>query len=263
MISAETKTDYPELFRLDGKAFVVVGAGNGIGAESCRAIAALGGRVLCVDIDEDRARRIADEVDGEPCVADVSDPEGVAAVVHHANSALGGVTGLVDIVGFSHFTVLTEVTDTEFEAQLRLNLRHAFLLMRAVPQFVDRSPNGSMVFISSSLGLTGAPGQAIYGAFKSALVSLVRTAALEFAPIRVNSIAPGVIATPRLRQYLKGEALASFEANCPQGRLGKPQEVATVAAFLLSAAASFISGQALLVDGGVSAKSGYPDVPPP
>ncbi len=249
-----------ERFRLDGQSFAVVGAGAGIGADTCRAVAALGGRLLCVDVDERRACRIGAEVGGVTCVADVTGPAGVDCVANAAR-AMGGLNGFVDIVGMTSPAPLTAMADADYERDLRYNLTHAFLLLRAAPDFVTRGPNRSLVFISSNLGLTGAPRQAVYGAAKSAVISLVRTAAVELAPMRVNSIAPGTTGTPWVRAQLSPGATALFDANVPRGSIAEPYEIATSAAFLLSLAASYITGQTIVADGGVSAKSGFPDLP--
>lgn len=253
-------TSHANLFRLDHQQFVVVGAGNGLGRETATTLSALGAHVLCVDIDDRRATQIADDVGGEPCVADATDADGIARITS-ACWEMGGVDGLADIVGLSQFGALRDATDEALDAQLRINLHHVFRLLRAAPDLLRDGPNRAMVFIASALGLTGAPNQALYGAAKAAVVSLVRSAALELAPVRVNAVAPGVIATPRVSGYMPPAALATFEANAPLGRIGHPIDIAGAVAFLLGSAAAYVSGQTLLVDGGVSAKPGYPDMP--
>lgn len=253
-------TNLGDLFRLDGKGVVVVGAGNGMGAETAAIAAALGARLLCVDVDSDRAEEVAAEVGGVACVADVTTAAGVADVLAAAQSSLGRIDGLVDIVGFSGFGPIRGSSDEKLREQFGLNFDHAFRLLRESPDLM--TANGSYVFVASSLGLTGAPQQALYGAAKAGLISLVRSAALELAPIRCNAVAPGVMGTPRVRSYLEqAGVLGEFSTNSPQGRIGHPREIASVIAFLLGEGASFLSGQTILVDGGVSAKSGYPDMP--
>src|SRR6266540_1195455 len=210
---------YDSLYRLDGRGVVVVGAGNGMGAESAAIAAALGARVLCVDVDAERAAAVADEVGGSACVADVTGEDGVSHVLDTAVREFGRVDGLVDIVGLSGFGRLPACTDVDLRDQFRINFDHAFRLLRAVPRVM--SPEGACVFVASSLGLTGAAGQSLYSAAKAALISLVRSCALEYAPIRCNAVAPGVIGTPRVGGYLsRAGALDVFASNSPQGRIG-------------------------------------------
>jgi len=256
----EETAGYDSLYRLDGRGVVVVGAGNGMGAESAAIAASLGARVLCVDVDAQRANVVANDVGGLPCAADVTNEDGVSHVLDTASRELGRVDGLVDIVGLSGFGKIRDCSDEDLRQQFQINFDHAFRLLRALPNVM--APGGSCVFVASSLGLTGAAGQSLYSAAKAALVSLVRSAALEYAPTRCNAVAPGVIGTPRVSGYLsRAGALNDFASNNPQGRIGRPREVGSVIAFLLGDGASFVSGQTILVDGGVSAKPGYPDMP--
>lgn len=252
--------NYSDLFRLDGRGVVIVGAGNGMGAETAAIVSALGARVLCVDIDPARSDEVAASVGGVPCVADATTPEGIAAVVAAAQNDLPQIDGVVDIIGLSRFGSIAETSDDVVRHQFAANFEHTFRLLRAMPRLM--TPTGSLVFVSSSLGLTGAPNQALYGAAKAGVVALIRSAALELAPIRCNTVAPGVMGTPRVRGYLESAGmLEEFSRNSPHGRIGHPREIASVIAFLLGDAATFVSGQTILVDGGVSAKSGYPDMP--
>jgi len=138
-------------------------------------------------------------------------------------------------------------------------LRHAYLSAQTAGRsMVDRG--GVMVFVASVSGLTGAPRHAAYGAAKAALMSLVRTVAVELGPsgVRVNAVAPGAIWTPRVAALLGEEGRARNAANAPLRRIGLPADIASAILFLVSDLSSYMSGQTLVVDGGVSAKFPYP-----
>jgi NAD(P)-dependent dehydrogenase (short-subunit alcohol dehydrogenase family) len=267
--------DYPGLLGLDGRGVVVAGAGQGIGRQTVHALAQAGARVFCIDSVEEAAHHVASEVDGVPCVADIRDRRDVERALDEARRALPGVDGIVDIVGMARYAGLLDVSDEDWDWTFQMVLRHAFLLAqiggRIMGEQVDPAPAGddgvrgrgsagAMVFIASVSGLTSAPLHAPYGAAKAALISLVRTAAVELGPmgVRVNGVAPGVVWTPRVSQLLGEDGRRSNAANTPVRRIAEPRDVAAACAFLMSDLADYITGQVLTVDGGVSAKFPYP-----
>lgn len=275
---------YPGLLRLDGRRFLVAGAGQGIGRQTAHALASAGARVVCLDADADAAEHVAREVDGVPAVADIRERAGVEDAVGVARSALGGLDGIVDIVGMARYAPLLDTTDEDWDWTFGIVLRHAFLLAQiggrairdarprpasgfegpgmAEPVVLDPGgrSGGCMVFVASVSGLTSAPLHAAYGAAKAGLTSLVRTAAVELGPhgIRVNAVAPGVVWTPRVAPLLGEEGRAQQGANAPLGRIAEPRDIAAAALFLASDLAAYVSGHVLVVDGGVSAKFPYP-----
>ncbi|HEX9237088.1 MAG TPA: SDR family oxidoreductase [Actinomycetota bacterium] len=251
---------YPDLLRLDGKGFVVVGAGQGIGRQTSHALASVGARVFCIDNVDDLAKGIAEEVGGVPFVADARDRAEVEGAVAEAESALGRVDGLVDIVGMARYMDILSTSDEDWTWTFDMVLRHAFLFSQATGARMAKTGGGSMTFVASVSGITSAPRHAAYGAAKAGLMSWVRSLAVELGPkgVRANAVAPGVVWTPRVSGYL-GEKGRKLQAdNAPLGRVAETSDVAAAILFLASDLAGYVTGQTLVVDGGVSAKFPYP-----
>jgi NAD(P)-dependent dehydrogenase (short-subunit alcohol dehydrogenase family) len=250
--------DYPGLLRLDGKRFVVVGAGQGIGRQAAHALASVGAKLLCIDNREDLASEIAEEVDGVPCVADATKREDADAAVAKCVDELGGIDGLVDIVGMAKYLDAVETSDDDWEWTFDMVLRHAFVFSQAAAK--EMKDGGTMVFVASVSGISSAPRHAAYGAAKAGLMSWVRSLAVELGPknIRANAVAPGVVWTPRVSQYLGDKGRELQGRNAPLGRVAEPQDIASGILFLASDLASYVTGQTLVVDGGVGVKFPYP-----
>ncbi|MFE4638019.1 SDR family NAD(P)-dependent oxidoreductase [Streptomyces sp. NPDC056773] len=256
--------DYAALHRLDGRALVLLGAGNGIGRQTAHALAAGGARVLCVDVDEERARAVAAETGGVPYAADVTRREAVRELFAAAPDLLGGrpVGGVVDIVGMARYAALPELDDPGWDWHFDLVLRHAWLAVQYGGEAVAAAGGGPLVFVASVSGLTAAPLHAAYGAAKAGLMSLVRSAAVELGPrgVRVNAVAPGVVWTPRVAALLGPEGRRLNAENAPLGRVAEPRDIAAALYFLASPQSSYMTGQTLVVDGGVGVKFPYPTV---
>lgn len=251
--------DYPGLVRLDGRRFVVLGAGQGIGRQAAHALAAVGAAVACVDVETDRALDVASEIGGVALVGDMTDRGDAARVLDEAAARLGGLDGVVDIIGMARYATLLDVSDEEWAWHFDVVLRHAYLAVQLGGRaLADRG--GVMVFVASVSGLTSAPLHGAYGAAKAALLSLVRTAAVELGPsgVRVNAVAPGVVMTPRVSAFLGEEGAARSRSNAPLRRIAAPADIAATILFLCSDLAGYVTGQTLVVDGGVSAKFPYP-----
>jgi glucose 1-dehydrogenase len=244
-------------FSLAGRIVIVTGASRGIGAAVARAIAALGGGVVLVARSGDALDELAAEFPGRSaCVAgDVADTDTTAAAVAAAE-ALGGLWGLVNNAGINpHYHPVTETPLSEWDEVLQVNLLGAAAFARGVGRHLaEAGRGGRIVNISSIGGLTGLPNIGPYNASKAALDALTRTLAVELGPAGVlcNSVAPGTIGTemvdglmaanPALRERLV--------AKSPLGRIGTVAEASWPIVFLLTDAASFITGHTLLVDGG-------------
>lgn len=252
--------DYPGQLRLDGRRFAVIGAGQGIGRQASHALASVGARLFCIDIDHDLAREIAAEVDGTPGVGDATQRDDATRLLGLAKTTLGGLDGVVDIVGMSHFDGLLDLTDEEWNWHFDIVLRHAFLAVQIGGRLLADGGGGAMVFVASVSGITSAPRHAAYGAAKAGLMSLVRTAAVELGPshVRVNAVAPGVVWTPRVSAYLGDEGRERNRANTPLRRVAQPADIASAILFLASDLASYVTGHTLVVDGGVGTKFPYP-----
>jgi NAD(P)-dependent dehydrogenase (short-subunit alcohol dehydrogenase family) len=251
--------DYPALLRLDGRGFVVVGAGQGIGRQTAHALVAAGASVVCADVDGDRADAVAAEVRGTPWAGDVRARDAVERLVADAERTLGRLDGVVDIVGEARFCPFLDCSDEDWDWSFEMVLRHAYLTAQVAGRaMVDRG--GVMVFVASVSGLTSAPRHAPYGAAKAGLMSLVRTVAVELGPrrVRANAVAPGAVRTPRVATLLGEEGMARNAANAPLRRIGDPADIASAVLFLASDLSAYVTGQTLVVDGGVSAKFPYP-----
>jgi NAD(P)-dependent dehydrogenase (short-subunit alcohol dehydrogenase family) len=255
--------DFPALLRLDGRGFVVIGAGQGIGRQTTHALAAAGARTVCVDVEADLAHDIAAEVGGVPWVGDATKRANVARLFADSGTALGRIHGVVDIVGMATRYDLLDLDDETWDWQFDIVLRHALLAMQYGGQAMAAAGGGSIVFVASVSGLTSAPRHAAYGAAKAGLMSLVRTGAVELGPsgIRVNAVAPGVVWTPRVSAFLGDEGHRRNVDNTPLGRVAQPADIAAAILFLSCDLSAFVNGQTLVVDGGVGAKFPYPRPP--
>jgi NAD(P)-dependent dehydrogenase (short-subunit alcohol dehydrogenase family) len=253
--------DYPDLLRLDGRGFVVVGAGQGIGRQTTHALAQAGARVVCVDAVEELAKEIADEVGGIPQVVDATRRDQVEESVADAQRQLGGrIHGLVDIIGMARYQEFLKTSDEDWDWTFDIVLRHAFFYGQAAGRAMAATGGGSMVFIASVSGITSAPLHSPYGAAKAGLMSLVRSMAVELGPhaIRVNAVAPGVVWTPRVSQILGEEGRELQSGNAPLRRVAEPPDIAGAALFLSTDLAGYVNGHTVVVDGGVGAKFPYP-----
>jgi NAD(P)-dependent dehydrogenase (short-subunit alcohol dehydrogenase family) len=252
--------DYPGRLRLDGRGVVVLGAGQGIGRQATHALASVGARTFCVDLDEGLAVDVADEVGGTPWSGDATTRDGAERCFADAESALGRVDGIVDIIGMARYAELLDIDDESWAWHHDIVLRHAYLAMTVGGRAVARAGGGFMAFVASVSGLTGAPLHAAYGAAKAGLIALVRSAAVELGPsgIRVNAVAPGVVWTPRVAAFLGEDGRRRNADNTPLRRVALPADIASALLFLASDLAAYVTGQTLVVDGGVSAKFPYP-----
>lgn len=249
---------------LEGKVALVAGAGPGLGRSCARGLAEAGVAVACVDFDAARAAAVADEInrEGGRAVGIQSDlrlSADAETAVASAVAQLGGLSLVVDVIGEIRYGPALDLTDADWDYSINAVLRQFFNLGRAVGRhLVARGEGGSIVSISSVSGLSSAPYHAPYGAAKAGLISLTRSWAIELAPagVRVNSIAPGAVATPRVVARLGGrrEEGLPLESRAPLGRMAEPDEIAKVAVFLCSDLASYISGQVIVVDGGATAQ---------
>lgn len=244
---------------LTGRRYLVAGVGQGMGGHSARMLRRAGAELACLDVDPEAAKRAAAEVDGLALTGDVTDRQAVERLVHQAEAELGPLDGLVDIVGLGITRRFLEITEELLDHQLAVNTRQAVYLMQAVGRLLSTRGGGEMVVITSILNQTSAPEQSAYGAAKAALASFVRSAAIELAPhrIRVNAVSPGIIVTPRVAGMFDQATFDRLSGQTPLGRLGRPEDIAAAVCFLMSPQASFITGQTLVVDGGVSMKFGY------
>ena len=260
MTPANKTFDYRSLLTLDGRGFVVLGAGDGIGAQVSHALAQCGARVICVDIVEERAKAVAEAVGGFSCVADVTRSEGMATVFKEAQTRLGVIRGIVDVIGMARIKPIAEFTDDDFEWQLGIVLRHALYTLRSAAAAMPEG--GPVTFVGSLSGNRVVSNQIMYGTAKAALHHLIRGAALELGArgIRVNAVAPGFIRTPRLLQLLDAAQWQEIDHHVPTGRAATPEEIAAALLFLSSDMAAHVNGVVMPLDGGVSVTAALPNL---
>ena len=252
MIDTKDPADHRALTRLDGRGIIVLGAGGeGMGTATARLLAAAGARVMCVDIREDLASAVADEVGGEAYAANVTDRTEMEKLFAHADRVFGKhFAGLVDIVGGGGRGRLASFDDAAIDQLLALNLRQALLAIQIGAPMLAARGGGTMAFVGSIAGIAVAPGQPIYAMAKAGLHHLVRQAADEFGPrgVRLNVVAPGVV--ERERWTDKADMLSRIAGETPLRRVGNVRDVANVLYFLMTDLSSYMTGTVLNVDGG-------------
>lgn len=251
------------LVDMRGRIIIVAGAaGGGIGTSVTEAVARAGATVIAVSrsaahLEQHVGPLLAAGLSVVPHAADVSTDEGVASTMAAAERAEGELYGLVNVAGGaapSTWMRATRVTREEFRALFAQNLETMFFMTQAVASALcAKGLPGSIVSISSISGMNTAPYHVAYGTAKAAVVAATRTLAVELAPhnIRVNAVAPGVTATPASRAYVDEDPERDQQAIA-MGRRGSPEEQAGAILFLLSDLSSYVTGQTLLVDGGLN-----------
>ena len=247
--------------RLDGKRLIVTGGGSGIGRASAKLFAEEGARVVAVDISEGALETATDI--GEAAIgvqADVADEQAVVDFVARCVDAFGGVDGIYANAGVGGGqTPLVDSSTESWHETLRVNLIGPFLAIKHVAPHLIEQKQGSIVCTASTAGLRANAGGSAYSCSKAGVVSLVQTAAYEFygTGVRVNAVCPGLIETGMTKSIYdacreRGTLHRIGQIN-PLARGGEPIEIAQMVAFLLSDAASYVNGQAIPVDGGLSA----------
>jgi 3-oxoacyl-[acyl-carrier protein] reductase len=239
---------------LSGKVAFITGSTRGIGLAIARAMHGAGAKVAIVGRDAERARAVAaalgERTTGAGC--DVAVAEQVENALATAESALGPIDILVNNAGLTRDNILLRLTDADWDAVLDANLKGAFHTTRAVIKGMMKRRSGRIINVTSIVGLVGNKGQANYAASKAGLVGFTKSVAKEYAGrgILANCIAPGYIDTD-MTSGLPDAAKATLLQGIALGRLGRPEDVAGAALFLASDLAAYITGQVLVVDGGM------------
>jgi 3-oxoacyl-[acyl-carrier protein] reductase len=242
-------TDRPAFCSLGGKSALVTGASRGIGKAIALELARAGASVVIgYGSAAGEAKGVAKEAGGTAVQADVSDPEEAKRLVEEA----GDLDILVNCAGLTRDGVLARMSDDDWRATLETNLSSVFYTCRAASRGMMKRRSGSIVNMSSIVGLRGNWGQTNYAASKAGIVGFTKSLARELGSrgVRANVVAPGYVKT-RLTDAIPEEARDAMLANTPLGRLGEPGDVAAAVRFLCSDEASFITGEVLVVDGGL------------
>jgi 3-oxoacyl-[acyl-carrier protein] reductase len=239
---------------LVGKNALVTGSTRGIGRAIAESLAGAGARVAVVGRDQARAADAAAAVGNgaRGFAADVSDPASVVALVEAVEKEFGQIDILVNNAGLTRDNILFRIKDDDWDAVLDANLRGAFVAIRAVARGMIKRRSGRIINIASVVGITGNKGQANYAASKAGLIGLTKSVAKELGSrnVLVNAVAPGFIETD-MTAAMTPEARSGLAGQIPLERLGTPQDVAGVVTFLASDLAAYITGQTLVVDGGM------------
>lgn len=250
--------------RLQGRAAVLTGAANGIGAATARRFAQEGAKLIIADIDGDAGVALAKEINAagggaEAVQCDVGERADLEAALDLCIARFGRLDILFNNAAVQDTRGILETTDEAFDAAVRVNLRSVFIGTReAARRMIDLGHGGSIVNTSSSFAIVGSPGYAAYHTTKGGISSLTRATAIGLMAhgIRVNAICPGTVDTPGLRQGAARTssdaeaALQSYLALQPMKRFGRPEEIANAVLFLASDEASFVTGENLVADGG-------------
>ena len=241
-------------FGLKGCVCIVTGGARGIGEACIRRFAREGAKTVIIDMDDINGRALAASTDSLYIPCDVGDKTQVDAMVAQTLEHFGGIDVLVNNAGIFKAADFLDVTEADFDAVLRVNLKGSFLVGQAVAREMAKGGRGSIVNMSSVNGVTAIPSIASYNVSKGGINQLTRAMALALADkgFRVNAVAPGTIATELAAKAVltSDEAKNRILSRTPLKRLGAPSEIADAVAFLASDAASYITGEVLVVDGG-------------
>ena len=241
-------------FGHDGRVVIITGGAQGIGEACARRFAREGAKVVLADIDDACGQALASELGALYVHCDVGDKRDVDALVARTMAAHGRIDVLVNNAGIFKAADFLDVSEADFDAVLRVNLKGAFLVGQAVAREMARAGKGNIVNMSSVNSVLTIPTIASYNVSKGGINQLTRVMALSLADrgVRVNAVAPGTIATELAAKAVltSEDAKARIMSRTPMKRLGEPREIADVCAWLLSDAASYVTGEIVVVDGG-------------
>lgn len=245
---------------LEGKVALVTGAGRegkGIGRSICLELAGAGAKIAIADYVPQAANAVADEVramrgDAIALQADVANTDDVERMVNSVVDKFGKVDILVNNAGITRDNLILRMSEADWDAVLNTNLKGAFNCTKAVARLMLKQRSGRIVNMASVMGIVGNAGQANYSASKAGLIALTKTTAKELGSrgVNVNAVAPGFIQTV-MTDEMPEQAKQTIKKQIPLERLGTPDDVARVVAFLCSEASSYITGQVINVDGGM------------
>ncbi len=246
--------------RFAGRIAIVTGGGDGIGAATAMRLVREGATVMVVDKDEANAHAVSEKIvaaggKAAACRADIRVAKDIAAMLALTAKTFGPACILINNAGVGAQKHFLETPPEMLDEMLDVNVKGTFLCAQAAAREMVKLGGGAIVNVSSHSGLLGSRGRAAYAASKGGIIAMTRVMAVDLSEhgIRVNAVAPGPINTPRIRASHNEERHAAWLKAVPLSRIGDPEEVAAVAAFLASDDASYVTGQTIAVDGGFSA----------
>jgi 2-keto-3-deoxy-L-fuconate dehydrogenase len=256
------------MFRLDGKVALVTGGGSGIGEQIALLFARQGAAVVIGDVDEWGGERVAAAIvqaGGQSRYQrlDVAQAGSAEDAVRACVETFGGLHVLINNAGVSYVGDVLETDESEYDRVMSVNVKGVYLCARAAIAHMVEHGGGSVVNMASVAGMVGIKRRFVYGATKGAVIAMTKSMAIDLVDrhVRVNCICPGTVHTPFVDGYLdrfhshnRDETLAGLHARQPIGRMGRPEEIAYAALYLASDEASFATGTALVVDGGLTAQ---------
>jgi NAD(P)-dependent dehydrogenase (short-subunit alcohol dehydrogenase family) len=246
--------------RIADRVAIVTGGASGIGKATVELFAREGAKVVIGDLQDSEGEKIAKAIDGIFVATDVSDPKQVEKLVGTTVDKFGGLDIMYNNAGIGVTSPLLDHSDELYYKTLRVDLDGVFWGLRYAGKVMVAQKRGAIVNTASVAGIRGSVGLSAYNAAKHGVVGLTRNAALEFAPfgVRVNCVCPGIIDTPLVARAFghTEEIRETMHRFHPLGRMGKPEEIAKAVLFLASDDASFVTGHALVVDGGLCAGAG-------
>ncbi len=246
---------------LDGKVAIITGAGANMGKAAAELFAAEGARVVVADWDADSGAEVARQVGGLFVRADVGKSADVDALVAEAVRRFGRLDIMYNNAGISRVAPVLEASDEDFAALMNVDLGGVFYGTRAAANVMRGQGSGIIINTASTNAIHGVLGMSLYSAAKAAVVQFTKVAAAELAPfgIRVNAICPGAIPSILLAKQMgvTDEQIAALDDKQPMGRVGRPEEIAQGALYLATDQSSFVTGHALVIDGGMTAIGGF------
>ena len=249
--------------KLHRKVTIITGAAAGIGEATARLFAREGARLVLVDLDAERLGKLAEELEQSGAMVleiagDVADSKVCRTVVDRVTTQLGRIDVLFNNAGMVLNGSLLECTEDDWGRTMDVNLKSMYLLCRAALPLMLKQGSGCIINMSSIAGTNGIPNRGVYSVSKAGVIGLTKSLAADFVKegIRVNCICPATVDTPSLRQRIAGSAdpeaaLRAFIARQPLGRIARPEEIASMALYLASDDSAFMTGQAIVMDGGM------------
>mgnify|MGYP001363139500 FL=1 len=245
------------MFDLSGKVALVTGASRGIGCSIAKILAENGAHVVCISRNVSDVQSVADEItaaggSATAVACDISDSDNVTKLIKETVVTHNHLDILVNNAGVTRDNLLMRMSEDDWNTVLNINLKAAFIAIKAAARTMMKQRNGRIINISSVVGLMGNAGQVNYAASKAGLIGLTKSTARELASrgITANCIAPGYVATDMTKE-LGDEVQQSLNEKIPLGRMGQVEDIAYAVAFLASDEAEYITGQTLAIDGGM------------